>query len=179
MSWKCWMGWGCIQLIGGCGRSSDIKLGEKRKSLRNHWLGGGGRYNTDVISLTGCRPHTHLILLLGVTLFCLVFYILWYRPSGIGLVVLVSSPSTTPSPTLSPSTSLLSHNITYPSPLDTKQEPAHTCKQKHSDDPLVALLASLKFRNYGIVKRTDNFIMQDIPCLYGDHYYCFFFIISK
>ena len=129
--------------------------------------GGGWRYNTDVISLIGCRAHAHLILLLTVTLFCLVFYILWYRPSGIGLVVIFNtSPSTTPSRSLSPSTSLMLHNITYPSPLDTKQEPSHTYKPKHSDDDsLVALLANLEFRNYGIVKNTDIFIMQDISCM--------------
>jgi hypothetical protein len=69
---------------------------------------------------------------------------------------------------------LLSHNITYPSPLDTKQEPSHTYKPKDSDDSLVALLASLKFKNYGIVKSTDDFIMQDMPCMYGGHYYYFF-----
>ena len=130
-------------------------------------IGGGREYNTDIISLTGCRAPAHLILLLAVTFFCLVFYILWYRPSSIDLVVIVStSPTTTPSPNLSPSISLLSHNNTYPSPLDTKQEPSHTYKPKNSDDSLVALLASLKFKNYGIVKSTDNFIMQDMPCWY-------------
>ena len=123
------------------------------------WVGGGGI--TLMSSLfTGCRAHAHLILLLAVTLFFLVFYILWYRPSGIGLVVIINtSPSTTPSPSLSPSTSLMSHN-------DTKQEPSHIYKPKHSDDDsLVALLANLEFKNYGIVKNTDIFIMQDIPCL--------------
>ena len=140
----------------------------------------GGEYNTDIISLTGCRAPAHLILLLAVTIFCLVFYILRYHPSGIGLVVVVStSPTTTSSPNLSPSTSLLSHNITYPSTPDTKQEPSHTYKPKHSDDSLVALLASLKFKNYGIVKSTDNFIMQDIPCGYSSHYYYFFLITFK
>ena len=139
----------------------------------------GGGYNADIISLTGCRAPAHLILLLAVTFFCLVFYILWYRPSSSGLVVVVgTSPTTTPSPNLSPSISLLSHNITYPSTLDTKQEPSHTYKPKHSDDSLVALLASLKFKNYGIVKNTDNFIMQDIPCGYSSHYFLITFLLS-
>ena len=141
-------------------------------------LNGGG-YNAHIISLTGCRTPAHLILLLAVTFFCLVFYILWCRPSSIGLVVIVStSPTTTPSPNLLPSISLPSHNNTYPSPLDTKQEPSHTYKPKHSDDSLVALLASLKFKNYGIVKSTDNFIMQDIPCKYSSHYYYFFKLLQ-
>lgn len=137
---------------------------------------GGGRYNTDVISLTGCRAPSHLILLLAVTLFCLIVYILWYHPSGIGLMVLVStSPSTTPSPNLSLSISLF--KITYPSSLDTKQEPGDAYKLKHSDDSLIALLASLQFKNYGIVKSTDNFTIQEISCKYGGHYFNFFQVL--
>ena len=60
----------------------------------------------------------------------------------------------------------LSHDIT-PTLLDAKKEPSHTYKPNYSDNSsLVALLASLKFKNYGIVKSTDKFIMQDIPCGY-------------
>ena len=100
-----------------------------------------------VISLTSHRTPAHLIsLFLVVTLCGLVFYALWLHPS-LGLVVIVS---TSPNTILSP---------------DLKQGESHTHKPVHSDNSsLATLLTSLKFNNYGVVKSTDQLIMQDIPC---------------
>ena len=125
------------------------------------------------ISLLSGRSRGHLIsLLLVVTLFGLVFYALWLHPSP-GLVVIINtSPTTTPLPDLEKGAS---HTHKPPleaipllSSLDVKQGASHTHKLDHSadDSSLATLLTSLKFNNYGIVKSTDQFTIQDIPCGY-------------